>query len=199
MKDGKGQIVKSVRNCQDVFMALVKMANPILVNVMKVGQAISAISLNAGNPLNDGCHHENGFCIEPDTCICKAGWQGSSCSECVPYWICPEDGYCYEPNQCICNSTVTDGDHFEICNQEKINGPMHREHEGECSLKCTEFTAYELPMGPPIGIRATECSWGQTEGLCTPKQRDCFGSQEWEFGANLGTMELDAASCIYGP
>ncbi|TRY80742.1 hypothetical protein TCAL_15407 [Tigriopus californicus] len=60
--------------------------------------------------------------VSPDTCICKAGWQGPSCSECVPYWICPEDGYCYEPNQCICNSTVTDKDRFDICNREKING-----------------------------------------------------------------------------
>ncbi|XP_059097208.1 protein jagged-1b-like [Tigriopus californicus] len=147
----------------------------------------------------EGCHHENGFCIEPDTCICKAGWQGPSCSECVPYWICPEDGYCYEPNQCICNSTVTDKDRFDICNREKINGPMHKEQEGDCSLKCTKFTAYELPMGPPIGNRSTECSWGQNEGLCTPKQSDCLGNQEWEFDVNLGIMELDVESCKYGP
>ncbi|TRY80783.1 hypothetical protein TCAL_15446 [Tigriopus californicus] len=76
-------------------------------------------------------------------------------------------------------------------------GPMHKEQEGDCSLKCTKFTAYELPMGPPIGNRSTECSWGQNEGLCTPKQSDCLGNQEWEFDVNLGIMELDVESCKY--
>ncbi|XP_059096770.1 protein jagged-2-like [Tigriopus californicus] len=96
----------------------------------------------------DGCHHQNGFCIEPDTCICKP--EKDRIAPSVFLTGCAlKMAIVMSPNQCICNSTVADEDRFDICNREKINGPMYKEQQGECSLKCTEFTAYELPHGTP--------------------------------------------------
>ena len=44
---------------------------------------------------------------EPDTCICKLGWKGVNCTECVPYPGCNingtvKEGACVKPWECNC-------------------------------------------------------------------------------------------------
>ena len=38
-------------------------------------------------------------------CICETGWKNDTCSQCVPYWNCPNQSNdaCVEPNECICS------------------------------------------------------------------------------------------------
>ena len=43
-----------------------------------------------------------GFCMMPDTCICRDGWTGPNCTECVPYWNC-QHGSCNKPWECNCD------------------------------------------------------------------------------------------------
>ena len=43
-----------------------------------------------------------GHCTRPDECWCKPGYQGPTCSECVPYWNCVH-GTCEQPFECNCD------------------------------------------------------------------------------------------------
>lgn len=47
------------------------------------------------------CSLHNGYCRRPNECLCKPGYQGSTCSDCIPHQNCM-NGYCHSPNQCIC-------------------------------------------------------------------------------------------------
>ena len=53
----------------------------------------------------------------PETCLCKPGWQGPNCTECVPYWNC-QHGYCEQPWECICKP----GYHGAQCNETESVG-----------------------------------------------------------------------------
>ena len=58
-----------------------------------------------------------GFCMMPDTCICRDGWTGPNCTECVPYWNC-QHGSCKKPWECNC-----DPGYFGLeCNDTKTVG-----------------------------------------------------------------------------
>ena len=53
----------------------------------------------------------------PDTCICRDGWTGPNCTECVPYWNC-QHGSCKKPWECNC-----DPGYFGLeCNDTKTVG-----------------------------------------------------------------------------
>ena len=60
--------------------------------------------------------------MQPDTCLCKTGWEGETCEACVSYWRCPASGTCVEPNQCICGEEARGQDQHRVCNRENING-----------------------------------------------------------------------------
>ena len=66
----------------------------------------------SGSPLND-CNAEDGkgFCVflpdhDAPECICKPGYEGNDCGDCVTYPGCPDyPGDCVEPWDCICPPT----------------------------------------------------------------------------------------------
>lgn len=49
----------------------------------------------------EGCHAQNGFCVEPDQCQCKMGWRGENCTECDTEPGCLH-GTCDKPLECLC-------------------------------------------------------------------------------------------------
>ena len=68
-------------------------------------------------------------------CLCLIGWQGADCSQCRPYWQCPNQDTsaiddngnirvpaCIEPNQCFCDNATTAEDLSGYCNLEDLNG-----------------------------------------------------------------------------
>ena len=67
-------------------------------------------------------------------CVCLIGWQGDDCSQCRPYWQCPNqdpssidsDGKprvaaCMEPNQCFCDKKGEENDVSGYCNLAELN------------------------------------------------------------------------------
>ena len=48
----------------------------------------------------------HGFCTKPGECLCRQGWSGPDCDQCMTHPGCPEEGKCIEPWDCICNSTT---------------------------------------------------------------------------------------------
>ena len=67
------------------------------------------------------CVH--GICVEDvknqqNICQCETGWKNESCSQCVPYWSCPnqENNACKKPNECICY----DGSDEEVCSMNNL-------------------------------------------------------------------------------
>ena len=165
----------------------------------------------------EGCHSENGYCEEPDTCLCKTGWEGESCDECVPYWFCPASGTCNEPNQCICGSGVADNGY---CNREIINGNLNYispvspvvknrvitirlffflnlgprfDSFGECSNPCKSNPAIESALGLAPGTRVSTCRWNDN-GPCDDRSETCNGSRDWIVQQE---GESDPEKCIY--
>ncbi|XP_078515898.1 delta-like protein 4 [Lissotriton helveticus] len=49
-----------------------------------------------------GCSEQNGYCNKQEECICRPGWQGPLCTECIPHLGC-RHGTCATPWQCTCN------------------------------------------------------------------------------------------------
>uniref|UniRef100_A0A8C4KUW3 Delta like canonical Notch ligand 4 n=1 Tax=Dromaius novaehollandiae TaxID=8790 RepID=A0A8C4KUW3_DRONO len=49
-----------------------------------------------------GCTEQNGYCNKPGECICRPGWQGRYCDECIPHIGC-RHGTCKTQWQCICD------------------------------------------------------------------------------------------------
>ena len=94
--------------------------------------------------------------MKPNECWCKAGWQGPSCSECVPYWNCVH-GTCNEPFECNCEfpykgkKTVKNGSVGSVGSVRKI----------------TVFYGFYgvmvfLPLGMDCNSTAdTDGNWGQ--------------------------------------
>ncbi|XP_026120215.1 protein jagged-2-like [Carassius auratus] len=48
-----------------------------------------------------GCSELHGSCDTPGECVCKYGWQGLLCDECLPYPGCVH-GTCMKPWTCTC-------------------------------------------------------------------------------------------------
>ena len=82
------------------------------------------------------------YCIsfQPGECICKTGWSGADCNQCIPYWACPEKGpeNCNLPNECICFNTV---DNF-LCNNTKTDTGNLRINLKSVSLESMPFTLW---------------------------------------------------------
>ena len=68
-------------------------------------------------------------------CVCLIGWQGADCSECRPYWQCPNQDpsaidsvgnprtpACILPNQCFCDEATASSDTSGYCNLSELNG-----------------------------------------------------------------------------
>jgi len=60
-----------------------------------------------------GCHNEHGYCVLPDQCKCRDGWEGPSCTDCIRYPGC-QHGTCNEPWKCDCQ----EGWGGLFCNQD---------------------------------------------------------------------------------
>ena len=49
-----------------------------------------------------GCDPLQGYCINPEECICKLGYYGQHCNKCIPLPGC-QRGYCNVSFECICH------------------------------------------------------------------------------------------------
>ena len=67
-------------------------------------------------------------------CVCLIGWQGQDCSQCRPYWQCPNQDpsltnstgsdrvpACLQPNQCFCDVPTANADTTGSCNFVELN------------------------------------------------------------------------------
>ncbi|KAM6973062.1 protein delta homolog 1 [Aplochiton taeniatus] len=62
---------------------------------------VTAAGACKGLECSAGCNLENGFCEKPGECRCRAGWQGPSCDQCIPFPGCLH-GTCEKAWQCVC-------------------------------------------------------------------------------------------------
>ena len=51
-----------------------------------------------------GCDEVHGQCSAPDECVCKTGWQGPLCDQCIPDPKC-KHGTCSVPWECQCDDS----------------------------------------------------------------------------------------------
>jgi len=77
------------------------------------------------------CHEDNGHCVEGKSdkfphvhfCLCNTGWKGDTCSDCCPYWNCPEKDLsvaCKLPNECRCSDATKKNDTTGLCGQAML-------------------------------------------------------------------------------
>ncbi|RUS85074.1 hypothetical protein EGW08_007168, partial [Elysia chlorotica] len=93
-----------------------------------------------------GCDTHNGYCNRPRECLCRMGWQGKNCTECVPYLGC-HHGTCEKSWECNCE----EGWGGQLCNQD-LNFCTHHKpcrngglctNSGEGSYTCSCLAGYE--------------------------------------------------------
>lgn len=49
----------------------------------------------------EGCHPEHGYCEQPGQCLCRLGWTGMQCKDCLTLPGCAHGG-CHRPFECRC-------------------------------------------------------------------------------------------------
>ena len=54
----------------------------------------------------------NGYCSKPDECVCRQGYSGETCDDCIPHPGCPSKGTCVHPWDCICGNVVTETNRY---------------------------------------------------------------------------------------
>lgn len=59
------------------------------------------------------CNSTGGYCVHPESCICRAGWSGPTCNQCVKKHGCV-NGFCINPWECNCD----DGWNGELCDSQ---------------------------------------------------------------------------------
>ena len=45
---------------------------------------------------------DHGYCTKPDECLCRQGYSGDTCDDCITHPGCPATGRCVHPWDCIC-------------------------------------------------------------------------------------------------
>ena len=105
--------------------------------------------------LTSGCNLNNGFCSNPDECICYAGWSGPTCDVCVPQPHCPTHGNCSEPAGCTCEDTL-DGK-CKIENKPPKLTTLYRNPKHKMNTECVKLNNMPAPEECQLGP-ATESS-----------------------------------------
>ncbi|GAB1600039.1 delta-like protein D [Argonauta hians] len=77
-----------------------------------------------------GCHPNQGFCEQPNTCKCRDGWKGKYCNECALHPSCHK-GTCEKPWDCNCE----DGWGGIFCNEDLNYCTHHKpcKNQGTCT------------------------------------------------------------------
>ncbi|XP_078001352.1 uncharacterized protein LOC144453853 [Glandiceps talaboti] len=91
-----------------------------------------------------GCHAENGHCTVPGECVCRLGWQGDLCDECVKFQGC-KNGFCRNPYDCICQ----EGWGGQFCHLDLIFCTRHEpcRNGGTCYNNRPGFYTCTCPAG----------------------------------------------------
>ncbi|NXG28190.1 DLL4 protein, partial [Dromaius novaehollandiae] len=97
-----------------------------------------------------GCTEQNGYCNKPGECICRPGWQGRYCDECIPHIGC-RHGTCKTQWQCICD----EGWGGLFCDQDLNYCTHHRPCKNGATCMNTGQGSYTCSCKP--GFTGIDC------------------------------------------
>ncbi|NXO78831.1 DLL4 protein, partial [Sitta europaea] len=97
-----------------------------------------------------GCTEQNGYCNKPGECICRPGWQGRYCDECIPHIGC-RHGTCKTQWQCICD----EGWGGLFCDQDLNYCTHHRPCKNGATCMNTGQGSYTCACRP--GFTGVDC------------------------------------------
>ncbi|KFR07249.1 Delta-like 4, partial [Nipponia nippon] len=97
-----------------------------------------------------GCTEQNGYCNKPGECICRPGWQGRYCDECIPHIGC-RHGTCKTQWQCICD----EGWGGLFCDQDLNYCTHHRPCKNGATCMNTGQGSYTCSCKP--GFTGVDC------------------------------------------
>nr|XP_021143201.1 delta-like protein 4 [Columba livia] len=97
-----------------------------------------------------GCTEQNGYCNKPGECICRPGWQGRYCDECIPHIGC-RHGTCKTQWQCICD----EGWGGLFCDQDLNYCTHHRPCKNGATCMNTGQGSYTCACKP--GFTGVDC------------------------------------------
>uniref|UniRef100_A0A8B9PGS2 Delta like canonical Notch ligand 4 n=1 Tax=Apteryx owenii TaxID=8824 RepID=A0A8B9PGS2_APTOW len=92
----------------------------------------------------------NGYCNKPGECICRPGWQGRYCDECIPHIGC-RHGTCKTQWQCICD----EGWGGLFCDQDLNYCTHHRPCKNGATCMNTGQGSYTCSCKP--GFTGVDC------------------------------------------
>ncbi|NWR98017.1 DLL4 protein, partial [Motacilla alba] len=109
------------------------------------------IALNSSSSIClAGCTEQNGYCNKPGECICRPGWQGRYCDECIPHIGC-RHGTCKTQWQCICD----EGWGGLFCDQDLNYCTHHRPCKNGATCMNTGQGSYTCACKP--GFTGVDC------------------------------------------
>ncbi|XP_009997907.1 PREDICTED: delta-like protein 4 [Chaetura pelagica] len=97
-----------------------------------------------------GCTEQNGYCNKPGECLCRPGWQGRYCDECIPHIGC-RHGTCKTQWQCICD----EGWGGLFCDQDLNYCTHHRPCKNGATCMNTGQGSYTCSCRP--GFTGVDC------------------------------------------
>ncbi|NXI92781.1 DLL4 protein, partial [Psophia crepitans] len=104
----------------------------------------------SGSICLSGCTEQNGYCNKPGECICRPGWQGRYCDECIPHIGC-RHGTCKTQWQCICD----EGWGGLFCDQDLNYCTHHRPCKNGATCMNTGQGSYTCSCKP--GFTGVDC------------------------------------------
>ena len=144
----------------------------------------------------------NGDCLAINTCLCKAGYKGSTCNQysCNLVSNCMNRGQCTGPNVCTCQSGYTGAS----CNTPTCTTLNNCNGNGTCTSPnvCTCKSGY---TGSDCNVFDCSskggCGFGQCTGpnICTCPANYVYGSCDLSFDAVISSPTFTSGQTVYTP